>query len=57
MITADDVEKGKPHPESYLRALEALNASGKRQTPIRPDECAVIEDSKEGILPPPIRRE
>jgi len=49
IITADDVQKGKPHPESYLKAIEALNASGNRSTPIRPDECVVIEDSKEGI--------
>lgn len=50
IISADDVENGKPNPESYLKALEGLNASGKRSTPIRPDECAVIEDSREGIL-------
>lgn len=50
IISADDVEKGKPNPESYLKALEGLNASGKRTSSIRPEECAVIEDSREGIL-------
>lgn len=50
VITSDDVEHGKPHPESYLKAIEALNASGKRPTAIRPEECLVIEDSKHGIL-------
>lgn len=49
VISADDVEKGKPNPESYLKALENLNTSGKRTTPIRPDEVVVIEDSREGI--------
>ena len=50
IVTADDVQNGKPHPESYLRAVEALNATGKRSTAIRPAECLVIEDSKHGIL-------
>ncbi|MBV9080049.1 MAG: HAD family phosphatase [Elusimicrobia bacterium] len=49
IVSADDVKQGKPDPESYLRAVEELNASGKRQSAIRPDECAVIEDSREGI--------
>jgi len=49
IVSADDVEKGKPDPESYLTAVERLNSSGKRTTRIRPDECAVIEDSREGI--------
>jgi HAD superfamily hydrolase (TIGR01509 family) len=49
VVSADDVEYGKPHPESYLKAVEELNASGKRTTPIKPEECVVIEDSKDGI--------
>lgn len=49
IISADDVRNGKPDPESYLKAVEGLNASGKRPTAIRPEECAVIEDSREGI--------
>ncbi len=51
VISADDVTKGKPDPESYLKAIEAMNASGKRPTPIRPAECVVIEDSREAIAP------
>lgn len=50
IISADDVENGKPNPESYLKAVEGLNASGKRTSAIRPEECAVIEDSREGIV-------
>ncbi|MFN0118393.1 MAG: HAD family hydrolase [Elusimicrobiota bacterium] len=49
IISADDVEKGKPDPESYIKALYALNNNGKRNSAIRPEECVVIEDSKEGI--------
>jgi beta-phosphoglucomutase len=49
MVSADDVQKGKPDPESFLKAVEGLNASGKRSTAIKPAECAVIEDSREGI--------
>lgn len=50
VISADDVVNGKPHPESYLKALDGLNHSGKRNLPIKSDECVVIEDSKEGII-------
>ncbi len=49
VVSADDVQYGKPHPESYLKAVESLNATGKRATPIKPEECVVIEDSKDGI--------
>jgi beta-phosphoglucomutase-like phosphatase (HAD superfamily) len=49
IVSADDVRNGKPDPESFLKAVEGLNASGKRPKAIRPDECAVIEDSREGI--------
>jgi HAD superfamily hydrolase (TIGR01509 family) len=49
IVSADDVERGKPDPESFLKALAALNADGKRPTAIKPEECAVIEDSKHGI--------
>ncbi len=49
VISADDVQFGKPHPQSYLKAVEELNATGKRLTPIKPEECVVIEDSRDGI--------
>lgn len=49
MITSDDVTNGKPNPESFLKAVEGLNASGKRHTAIRPEECVVIEDSVQCI--------
>ena len=41
MVTADDVEHGKPHPEPYLRGAEKLK--------IPPTECLVIEDAPAGV--------
>ncbi len=39
--TSNDVTHGKPHPELYLAALDALN--------VTPDETLVFEDSPSGI--------
>lgn len=50
LVSSDDVKNGKPDPESFVRAVELLNASGKRPTAIRPDECVVIEDSKVNVV-------
>ncbi|HOM61252.1 MAG TPA: HAD family phosphatase [Anaerohalosphaeraceae bacterium] len=47
LVTAEDVKKGKPDPEGYLLALQRLNQ--KQTTPIRPEECVVIEDSHWGL--------
>lgn len=41
IITGDEVEHGKPHPEIYLRAAEKLGVPA--------DDCLVIEDSLSGI--------
>ena len=41
ILTRDDVEKGKPDPEIYLKAQELLD--------LEKDECLVIEDSVNGI--------
>ncbi len=41
MITADDVENGKPHPEPYLKGAEILD--------VPPEQCAVIEDAPSGL--------
>ncbi len=41
MITADDVEHGKPHPESYLLAADRLG--------IAPEDCLVFEDAPAGV--------
>jgi mannitol-1-/sugar-/sorbitol-6-phosphatase len=41
LITADDVQAGKPDPEPFMRAMGVLDVSS--------DECIVIEDSPHGI--------
>jgi beta-phosphoglucomutase len=41
IITADDVEHGKPHPEGYLSALDQLD--------VEPGEAIAFEDTEAGI--------
>ncbi len=41
MITATEINNGKPHPEPYLKGAELLG--------IPPEECVVIEDVPAGI--------
>jgi HAD superfamily hydrolase (TIGR01509 family) len=41
IVTGDEVDRGKPAPDIYLRAAEKLN--------VRADECLVIEDALAGI--------
>lgn len=41
MISNEDVSKGKPDPEMYLRAMEHFNLS--------PQECLIVEDNENGI--------
>ena len=41
IITGDEIERGKPHPDIYLRAAEKLR--------VAPNECLVIEDSLSGV--------
>lgn len=41
IVTRDDVERPKPHPEPYLTAARRLGVS--------PDECLAIEDSHSGV--------
>ena len=49
IVSAEDVSRGKPEPETFLKALAQLNAALSNDYPISPAECLVIEDSKEGI--------
>ena len=49
IVSAEDVEQGKPQPEIFLKALARLNALSERDPPIAAADCVVIEDSKEGI--------
>jgi HAD superfamily hydrolase (TIGR01509 family) len=41
VVTGDDVMRGKPHPQPFLAAADALN--------VPPCRCIVIEDSRSGI--------
>ena len=41
IVTGDEVERGKPHPDIYLRAAEKLGVDA--------NACLVIEDSLSGI--------
>ena len=42
MVTADDVENGKPDPEVFLKAAQYLN--------VAPELCVAFEDAVPGIL-------
>jgi sugar-phosphatase len=41
LVAADDVRKGKPDPEPYLKGAELLK--------VKPAQCLVIEDAPAGI--------
>ena len=41
LITADDIQQGKPHPEPYQKAAARLGYP--------PSECVVVEDAPAGI--------
>jgi HAD superfamily hydrolase (TIGR01509 family) len=47
IISADDVEKGKPDPEGFIKTLARLNENARDQ--ILPAQCVVIEDSHWGL--------
>lgn len=40
-VSADDITRGKPHPEPYLKAAERLG--------VAPERCLVIEDAPAGV--------
>ena len=41
IVTGDEIERGKPHPDIYLRAAEKLGVPA--------DACLIIEDALSGI--------
>jgi beta-phosphoglucomutase-like phosphatase (HAD superfamily) len=47
IVSAEDVARGKPDPESFLKAHQILNAH--LDIPISPEQCLVIEDSLHGV--------
>jgi HAD superfamily hydrolase (TIGR01509 family) len=49
IVSAEDVQQGKPEPEIFIKALAALNGANDSASAIAPINCVVIEDSKEGV--------
>jgi HAD superfamily hydrolase (TIGR01509 family) len=49
IVAAEDVARGKPEPEIFLKALARINARRGERDQINAADCLVIEDSKEGI--------
>ena len=49
VVAAEDVVRGKPAPDAYLKALEEINKKYPDRR-IQPGECLVVEDSKHGLL-------
>jgi beta-phosphoglucomutase len=47
IVSAEQVERGKPDPEGFLLALKLLNK--KLHKSIQPEDCVVIEDSHWGL--------
>lgn len=41
LVCGDEVEKGKPHPEIFIKAVEQVN--------LQPQNCLMFEDSENGI--------
>ncbi|MFH0839699.1 MAG: HAD family phosphatase [Candidatus Omnitrophota bacterium] len=41
IVSGDEVKKGKPHPEPYLRAAKLMD--------VKPSECVVIENAPFGV--------
>jgi sugar-phosphatase len=41
LVSADDITKGKPDPEPYIRGAEALG--------FKPEDCIVVEDAVSGV--------
>ena len=48
IISAEDVNEGKPDPEGFLKGLDALNRSAGQPT-MKPADCLVIEDTIPGV--------
>jgi beta-phosphoglucomutase-like phosphatase (HAD superfamily) len=46
IVTIDDVARGKPDPETYLRCLDGVREADPG---IEAEECVVFDDSRHGI--------
>lgn len=48
IITSGDVTKGKPDPEGFLKAFDALQNACKWNPSLKKEECLIFEDSAHG---------
>lgn len=51
-VTAEDVDRSKPHPATYRLAVERLDAALNRERaepPLAPGDCLAIEDTPAGL--------
>lgn len=49
VVAAEDVSRGKPAPDAYLKALAELQSKHPKKN-IQAANCLVVEDSKHGLL-------
>ena len=49
IIAAEDVERGKPEPDSFIAALGRIGYLLRQRDPVLADECLVVEDTRAGI--------
>ena len=47
IVSAEQIKKGKPHPQGFMLTLQKLNQN--RKNPISANQCIVIEDSHWGL--------
>lgn len=50
IVAIDDVTAGKPHPESFITALERINRQRADGEAIAPAHTVVLEDATDGAL-------
>jgi HAD superfamily hydrolase (TIGR01509 family) len=48
IVSSHEIDRGKPAPDIFLKALEDLNVNSRRGV-ILPEHCLVIEDSRAGV--------
>jgi beta-phosphoglucomutase len=49
IVTQEDVGRGKPDPEIFLKTLAVINRQQSSANMVVPAECLVIEDSRPGV--------
>jgi beta-phosphoglucomutase len=49
VVSAEDVERGKPAPDSFLMALRHLQNRPELAPPVQANQCLAIEDTPAGV--------